>query len=82
MPKAASPGVAHVGNKSFSADALPDVFDERDLDYRPRLRPLPAVQNRRKENRNVREQQGNSCTGHALAAVIDAVLVAQDPADR
>jgi len=77
MPKTISPGTAPVGDKHFVADALPDVFDARDLDYRPRLQPLPPSTDRSKDNRHVREQVGSSCTGHALAAVIDAVVATQ-----
>lgn len=76
MPKAASPGSVSVEGTEFSVDALPDVFDARDLDYRPRLQTLPRSRDRRPQNYLVRAQRGNSCTGHALAAVIDAVLAA------
>ena len=53
---------------------MPDVFDDRDLEYRPRLRPLAPAVDRRMGDRHVSTQQLNSCTGHAVAAMIDAVL--------
>ncbi|HEX3158634.1 MAG TPA: C1 family peptidase [Gemmatimonadaceae bacterium] len=57
-------------------NAMPDPFDERDLEYRPRLEPLaPSMDNRDLHGRFVMNQ-GNtsSCTGHALASVINTVL--------
>jgi hypothetical protein len=58
--------------KVFKADAIPDAFDERDLPYIPRLDPLqPTLDHRR--NAYVLNQEGNSCTGHAVAAMIDTV---------
>ena len=56
----------------FKADALPDAFDERDLPYIPRLDPLPAVLDQ-STSAYVMHQDGNSCTGHAVAAMIDTV---------
>ena len=42
MAKAAPPGSITVpGVGTFGATALPDPFDARDLEYRPRLQPLP-----------------------------------------
>jgi len=59
--------IPHIG--TFVANALPDPFDERDLDYRPRLEPLPPTLDQRTglSRRFVMEQVGSSCTGHALA---------------
>lgn len=69
MAKAVPPGTVTVGGRPFVAAVLPDVYDARDLTYRPLLRPLPdAVDNR--AGRRVLTQEGASCTGHALAAVI------------
>jgi hypothetical protein len=83
MAKTVPPGtivIPQVG--AFSADALPDPFDERDLEYRPRLEPLPVVLDQRQgtDERYVMRQDGNSCTGHALAAAINAVLARPAPA--
>ena len=77
MAKTVPPGtiaIPQIGE--FAADALPDPFDERDLKYRPRLQPLAIALDQRQgpAERYVMRQQGNSCTGHALAAVINAVL--------
>jgi pimeloyl-ACP methyl ester carboxylesterase len=55
-------------------NALPDVFDERDLDYRAMLTMLPAVRDWRPKSKYVLTQEGQSCTGHAVAAMINAVL--------
>jgi len=55
---------------------MPDVFDDRDLAYRPRLQPLPDAWPA-PEGRPILAQKGNSCTGHAVAAMVNAVLAAQ-----
>ena len=74
MPKTLPPGTIDVGRDAFVASAVPDVFDARDLEYRPRLQPLPPAVDRRLGTRDVSTQTGNSCTGHAVAAMINAVL--------
>jgi hypothetical protein len=74
MAKTVGPGEIEVpGVGTFVADAVPDMFDERDLEYRPRLMPLPPTLDARR-NAQVLRQDGNSCTGHAVAAVINTVL--------
>jgi hypothetical protein len=80
MAKTMPPGVANVAGQSFVANVVPDVFDDRDLQYRPQLRPLPAVQDSRPDQHEVLTQTGNSCTGHAVAAMINTVLAGEsDP---
>ncbi len=75
-----TPGVVSLPHGDFTANAVPDVFDERDLEYRARLQPLPSVLQCRPKDRYVMSQEGSSCTGHAVAAMINAVLAAQkDP---
>jgi hypothetical protein len=78
MPKTLAPGQITLPTVStpFVANAVPDPFDERDLLYRPRLEPLPAVLDQRSlpKQRFVLQQEGNSCTGHAVAATINTVL--------
>ncbi|WP_026548623.1 C1 family peptidase [Arthrobacter sp. Br18] len=74
MPKTLPPGVIELGVASFQVNVMPDVFDSRDLEYRPRLALLPAVLDRRPVDTLVQTQEGNSCTGHAMAAMINAVL--------
>jgi hypothetical protein len=77
MAKTVQPGTITIpGIGEFAANALPDPFDSRDLEYRPRLQPLTATLDQRQgsKERHVMHQDGNSCTGHALAAVINAVL--------
>lgn len=84
MVKAVQPGtivIPEIGE--FAANALPDPFDGRDLEYRSGLQPLPAVLDQRQgsKERYVMHQDGNSCTGHALAAVINAVLAQSEVVD-
>lgn len=74
MPKSHAPGIVEVGGQTFAANVLPDVFDSRDLEYRPRLQPLPPWKDARPDVHFVLTQQGNSCTGHAVAAMINTVL--------
>ncbi len=59
---------------------MPDPFDQRDLEYRPRLTLLPrSLDQRSLRARYVLRQDGQSCTGHALAAVINTVLAPGQP---
>jgi pimeloyl-ACP methyl ester carboxylesterase len=78
MPKTAPPGQVNLPTgHTFIAGAVPDPFDARDLEYRSRLEPLPTVLDNRDalaKKLVVLEQQGNSCTGHAVATVINTVL--------
>lgn len=74
MPKTLPPGTIDVGTGAFVANVVPDVFDGRDLQYRPRLEPLAPSVDKRLGDRDVSTQTGNSCTGHAVAAMINAVL--------
>lgn len=74
MPKTLPPGVVELGEATFQANVMPDVFDARDLEYRPRLQPLAAVLDRRSGEAHVYTQEGNSCTGHAVATTINTVL--------
>ena len=76
MPKTLPPGVAETAGGSFVLAVKPDVFDGRDLEYRPQLHPLPPVMDTRGTDRVVLTQEGNSCTGHAVAAMINTVLAA------
>jgi hypothetical protein len=81
VPKTVPPGtitIPEIGE--FIANAVPDPFDERDLAYRPRLAPLPAQLDQRTLNgRYILRQEGQSCTGHALATVINTVLAHSVP---
>jgi hypothetical protein len=78
MAKSVPPGSVKIAGVAmpFVADAVPDAFDERDLEYRPRLQPLPYRLDQRVEQKKyfVRQQKGSSCTGHAVAAAINTVL--------
>jgi hypothetical protein len=75
VAKAAAPGdVMIASGENFKATALPDPFDARDLEYLPRLEPLPAVVNQRAAHHVVLHQNGSSCTGHAVAGLMDTVL--------
>ncbi len=76
MAKTQAPSQVAIGKDTFVTNALPDAFDERDLMYRPRLAPLPDAMDRRdtpRKDRYVLTQAGNSCTGHAVASVINIV---------
>jgi hypothetical protein len=81
MAKTNAPAKVHVkaGEEPFSANARPDPYDLRDLEYRPRLQPLRPVMDARagKGQFQVLKQEGQSCTGHAIAAVINTVLARQ-----
>ena len=78
MARTVAPGTVVLGHGSFEANAVPDVFDARDLEYRPRLQALPGNDLEcRPEDRYVMAQAGNSCTGHAVAAMANAVLASQ-----
>ncbi|HEX3069568.1 MAG TPA: C1 family peptidase [Thermoanaerobaculia bacterium] len=74
MFKAATAGKAVVPNvtTSFVTNVAPDPFDIRDLLYRPRLQLLADRVDRRK-NAVVLTQIGSSCTGHAVAAMVNTV---------
>jgi len=66
MAKTVTPGKVDLEHGSFEANAMPDVFDARDLEYRPRLQPLGNALECRPADRHVMVQSGNSCTGHAV----------------
>jgi hypothetical protein len=74
MPKAHPTAVVEVGGQEAVLNVVPDVFDKRDLEYRPRLELLPNCVDARPEAHSVLTQEGNSCTGHAVAAMINTVL--------
>jgi hypothetical protein len=74
MAKTLPPGIIKIGRASFNTNAVPDPFDERDFEYRPKLAPLPATIERPEEVRHVLNQRGKACTGYALATTINAVL--------
>ncbi len=78
MAKTVAPGTIQIAGVEvpFSANAVPDPFDERDLEYRPRLAVLPPSIDQRDNAKAyfVLQQTGNSCTGHAVAGVINTVL--------
>ena len=82
MPKTAPPGDLKVAGsaKPFRVNAVPDAFDARDLVYQSRLQPLPPeldVRPSDKANFRVMTQEGSSCTGHAVAAMVNNVLAQQ-----
>jgi hypothetical protein len=80
VPKTTPPGKVVLDHGTFEANAVPDVFDSRDLAYRSRLSVLPKTVDCRPEDRYVLKQDGSSCTGHAVAAMVNAILASQsDP---
>lgn len=85
MAKTVSPGEISIDvageSRVFKLTAVPDPFDDRDLEYRPRLQPLPkVVDNRDEVKARLVLDQGRtaSCTGHAVATVISTILASQN----
>ncbi|MEP6761828.1 MAG: C1 family peptidase [Sporichthyaceae bacterium] len=76
MPKTTTGSTVQLPHdpRPFETNARPDPFDERDLPYRARLQVLPAAIDQRNRRRYVYHQTGQSCTGHALAGVVNHVL--------
>ena len=76
MSKTQLSSAVKVGRKTFTTNAKPDPYDFRDLEYRPVLQPLdPSVHADRQDAAfTVLTQEGQSCTGHAVAATINTVL--------
>jgi hypothetical protein len=74
MLKAATAGRIAVPRAAvpFETNVSPDPFDIRDLIYRPRLQLLADTVDRRK-NALVLSQLGSSCTGHAVAAMVNTI---------
>jgi hypothetical protein len=81
MAKTLAPDIVSIPDVEtpFVLNAVPDTFDERDLQYRPRLQPLPSSIDNRDQDKSffVLLQRGNSCTGHAVAGVINTILARQ-----
>jgi hypothetical protein len=81
MTKTQTPSSISIeGVGRFTTNAVPDPFDERDLLYRPRLAPLKARIDRRDDKKKrlfILHQTGNSCTGHAVASLIQTVIQTQ-----
>jgi hypothetical protein len=73
MVKTNTPAQFKLAGRIIHTNALPDPFDENDLEYRPRLEVLPVRIDQR-AGQPIRAQSGQSCTGHAVAALIDTVL--------
>jgi hypothetical protein len=77
MTKTQTPSSINIeGVGDFTTNAVPDPFDDRDLIYRPRLAPLKARIDQRDDEKKrlfVLHQTGNSCTGHAVASLIQTV---------
>ena len=83
MVKTNVPSEFQFGNNTIATNALPDPFDALDLQYRPKLQMLPPVLDGRAGK--VLDQKGQSCTGHAVAALIDTVNslpLAKEPPER
>jgi hypothetical protein len=83
MPKTTTGSKVELAHDTFETNARPDPFDDRDLRYMPRLQLLPkSIDRRTTDRRYVYHQQGQSCTGHAIAAVINHVLEISAASDR
>jgi hypothetical protein len=82
MAKTQAAATITVDGREFTTNAVPDPFDLRDLDYRSMLRPLPPRLPRAPIDPldpafRVLAQEGQSCTGHAVAALINAIGIRQ-----
>src|SRR2546422_7515289 len=79
MAKTNVPDSLVVGDTQILTNAKPDTYDLRDLEYRPMLRPLAPILDARPEKGafQVLSQDGQSCTGHAVATVVNTVLARQ-----
>ncbi len=73
MAKTHAPSEITIAGRTMKTNAMPDPFDALDLVYRPLLQLLPAEKDHR-AGQPVLDQVGQSCTGHAVAALIDTVL--------
>jgi hypothetical protein len=73
VAKTNKPATIEIEGKTIRTNALPDPFDALDLQYRPKLQLLPNALDAR-AGQVVLDQLGQSCTGHAVAALIDTVL--------
>jgi hypothetical protein len=75
MRKAVAAGTIEAAGDEFVVNAMPDPFDARDLEYRPRLQLLPDLEDVRAREvaHHVYHQAGQSCTGHAVATVVNIV---------
>ncbi len=78
MPKTNKPGALRVAGRSFKTNALPDPFDALDLIYRPRLEMLPDSLDRR-AGQVILDQTGESCTGNAVAGLINTLYSSRKP---
>jgi len=81
MVKTNAPSEFSIGDRTVKTNALPDPFDALDLLYRPKLQPLPPTMDQR-AGQPILDQLGNSCTGHAVAALVDTVLSIPGPKTR
>jgi Papain family cysteine protease len=81
MGKTNTPDEVTIGGRQIKTNALPDPFDALDLLYRPKLQPLPVTLDQR-AGQPILDQVGNSCTGHAVAALVDTVLSIPGPKRR
>ena len=66
MAKTVTPGTVDLEHGSFEANAMPDVFDARDLEYRPRLQPLENALECRPRDRHVMVQSGTPWRHEAI----------------
>ena len=78
MPKAVARGPVKVAGVSqpFIANVAPDPYDVRDLPYRPRLQLLDDNVDRRLDAVVLNQKTTSSCTGHAVATMINTVRYA------
>jgi hypothetical protein len=79
MAKTQTPAIVSLKHGQFQANALPDPFDERDLEYRPRLQLLPDSMDMRERINKAdfiyNQGSTSSCTGHAVASMVNIQLL-------
>lgn len=78
MVKTNEPSEVTIERKKVKTNALPDPFDALDLVYRPKLQLLPDHKDQR-AGQVVLDQIGESCTGQAVAGLVDTVLAEPPP---
>jgi Papain family cysteine protease len=81
MARTNAPSEIVVAHRTIRTNALPDTFDALDLLYRPRLQRLAPTLDQR-AGQPIFDQVGESCTGQAVAALIDTALSVPAPGRR
>jgi hypothetical protein len=78
VPKTNVPDHVQVAGHTFHTNAVPDAFDALDLVYRPKLQMLPDQLDQR-AGQVILDQSGESCTGNAVAGLINSLYSTLPP---